>query len=348
MKRILIIRTDRLGDTLLSTPVFRAVREGYPDSYIAAMVRPYTRECVEGNPYINETIIYDKRGRQKSIMNSLKFAFDLRRKRFDTALILHPTNRVNLITFLAGIPERVGFDRKLGFLLTRKISHKKEFGERHELDYALDIVRAIGLTPRNRSLFMPLRRATRKRIDNTLSDLGVSAGDRLIALHPSSSCPSKKWLPERFASVADMLIEEYGVKVVLVGGRDGKPDAEKTKMYMKHSIVDLSGKTTVSELGSLLKRCALFISNDSGPVHVASAVGTPVVAIFGRKDAGLGPTRWGPVGRRDRILHKETECERCLAHNCTKDFLCLKAINEEEVLKEAAIILNSYKQEEVR
>ena len=108
---------------------------------------------------------------------------------------------------------------------------------------------------------------------------------------------------------------------------------------MKNAALDLSGKTTVAELASLLKKCALFVSNDSGPVHVSSAVGTPVISIFGRKDPGLGPQRWGPVGKDDIIFHKETECTRCLAHNCSREFLCLSAVSEDEVLSEAQTIL---------
>ncbi|MEE8360216.1 MAG: lipopolysaccharide heptosyltransferase II [Candidatus Omnitrophota bacterium] len=348
MKKILIIRTDRLGDLLLSTPVFRAVREGYPDSHISVMVRPYTRECVEGNPYINEVIVYDKYGNHKSVLSSLRFAGSLRKKRFDMALILHPTNRVNLITFLAGIPKRVGFNRKFGFLLTHKVAHKKRTDERHELDYALDIVRAIGLTPRIKTLYMPIKRDVQRKIDSMLCGLGVRATDFVIAIHSSSSCVSKKWPQERFAGVADRLIDKYDAKIVFIGGEDAKDDTKKAMAAMKREAIDLSGRTTIPELAALLKRCEAFISNDSGPVHVACAVGTPVIAIFGRKDAGLGPKRWGPTGERDKILHKDVGCQECLAHNCTKGFLCLNAIDEDEVINETEYILYNRKRENRR
>lgn len=339
MKKILITRTDRMGDVLLSTPVFKAVREAYPESFIAVMVRPYTKDCVEGNPYINEVIIYDKRGRHKSILNSLRFAYALRKKRFDVAIILHPTNRVNLITFLAGIPQRVGFNKKLGFLLTKKLPHTKQFGTRHEIDYTLDVIRSIGIEPKDKTLYMPIKRETQRRIDNILSEYGVKEDDKLVAMHPSSSCPSKRWSPGNFARVADRLAEAHKVKIILISDEEGKIFADQTKEDMKYPVIDFSGKTTISELASLLKRCMLFISNDSGPVHIASAVGTPVIAIFGRKDKGLGPIRWGPTGDYDIILHKDVGCQHCLAHNCDKDFLCLKSIKNEEVLKAAETIL---------
>ena len=124
-KRILVTRTDRIGDVLLSTAVIKVLRKKFPKSYIAVMVRPYARDIVLGNPYLDELILYDKYGAQRSLLSSIKFAAGLRKKRFDLVLILHPTNRQHIISFLAGIKKRVGFNRKMGFLLTDKIEHKK-------------------------------------------------------------------------------------------------------------------------------------------------------------------------------------------------------------------------------
>ena len=118
--------------------------------------------------------------------------------------------------------------------------------------------------------------------------------------------------------------------------------AEKIAAYqgLKGKVINLAGKTSISQLTSILKRCALFISNDSGLVHIASAIGTPVISIFGRSQPGLSPKRWGPLGKRDRYLHKEVGCIQCLAHNCQKEFACLKAISVEDVLKVAEDILS--------
>ena len=224
--------------------------------------------------------------------------------------------------------------------MTKKIPHKKERGEKHERDYTLDIIKAIGITPAFTDLYIPIKRETQDRLDGILCGYGVRPGDRLIAIHPSGSCPSKRWLPERFARVSDRLVEEENAKIVLIAGADGAVHTDRTKKSMRHDIIDFSRKTTVSELASLLKRCSLFISNDSGPVHVASAVGTPSIVLFGRKDAGLGPIRWGPTGKYDIILHKDAGCTRCLAHNCEKGFSCLRAIDEDEVIEAAKGILN--------
>ena len=334
-KRILVSRTDRIGDVLLSTPAIKTLRKNFPKSYIAVMVRPYARDIVLGNPYLDEVIIYDKYGAQRSLYSTIRFAWKIRKKRFDLALILHPTNRAHIVIFLAGIKKRVGFNRKMGFLLTDKIEHKKQEGKKHELEYTLDIIRSLGLEAEDKELFMPIRKDSEMHIEEFLANSGVSPEDRLVALHPGASCPSKIWPKERFARVVDRLADEFKVKVVVVAGLDDVDIGRDLLALLHCPYIDATGKTTVSELASLLRRCHLFISNDSGPVHIASALGRPVVAIFGRSQPGLSSRRWGPTGKDDIVLHKDVGCKMCLAHNCQKGFACLKAISVEEVLSAA-------------
>ncbi|MDP2940847.1 MAG: lipopolysaccharide heptosyltransferase II [Candidatus Omnitrophota bacterium] len=340
-KRILIVRTDRIGDVLLSTPVIKALREAYPFAYIAMMVSPYAKDIVEGNPYLDEVIIYDKDGKHRSLRRSWKFACNLKKKKFDLALVLHPTNRVHLMVFLAAIPRRIGYGRKLGFLLTERLEHKKQRGEKHELEYNLDLARHLGIQPQDKNLFMPLKEDAEKWAEEFLREQGIKAGDKLLAIHPGASCPSKIWLPERFAEAADKLSRKFGFKVFIIAGPKDIEKAKAVAEKMLTPAVNLAGRTSVAQLASLLKRCRLFISNDSGPVHIASAVGVPVISIFGRNQKGLSPLRWGPVGEKDKALHQEVGCIECLAHNCLKEFACLKAITVDDVLKAADEMLKS-------
>ncbi|MBL7091798.1 MAG: lipopolysaccharide heptosyltransferase II [Candidatus Omnitrophica bacterium] len=339
-KKILITRTDRIGDVLLSTPVIKALRKVSPQSHIAVMVRPYARDIVLGNPYLDEVIIYDKYGAQRSFWRSIKFGWDLKKRKFDLALILHPTNRQHLLSFLAGIKKRVGFNRKMGFLLTDRIEHRKHQGLKHELEYTLDAVRSLGIEPEDKELFMPIRKDSEMYVEEFLASQGVQKADKMIALHPGASCPSKIWPAERFAQVADKLAGEFKVRVAVVAGPDDVNKGKNLISLMRCGCIDACGKTTVSQLASLLRRCCLFISNDSGPVHIAAAVGVPVVAVFGRSQPGLSPRRWGPTGKDDIVLHKDAGCRQCLAHNCQKGFACLQAISVEEVLAAARKILS--------
>lgn len=338
-QRILIVRTDRIGDVLLSTPVIKALRQAYPWAYIAMIVAPLSKDIVEGNPYLDKVIIYDKDGKQKSWRRSIKFAQNLKKKKFDLALILHPTNRVHLITFFAAIPRRVGYDRKFGFLLTDKIKHTKQLGEKHELEYNLDLLAHLGIKASDKSLFMPIRPESETAIEDLLRREGVEADERLLAIHPGASCPSKIWPNTRFATLADRLAEKYGLKVLILSGAKDSKLAQKVVEEMRYPAINLAGKITLSQLASVIKRCRLFISNDSGPVHMAAALGTPVVSIFGRSQKGLSPQRWAPLGKDSRYLHKNVGCIECLAHNCRKQFACLAAISVEDVAAAAAEII---------
>lgn len=334
-KRILIVRTDRIGDVLLSTPVISALRVRFPNAYIAMMIDPRAKDVIDGNPYLDEIIIYDKYVKHKGFISSFKFSSYLKSKNFDLALILHPTDRVNLIAFFAGIKKRVGYNRKFGFLLTDKLSHTKQLGEKHESEYCFDLLEYIGIFVQEKKLYMPIREDSEKWVDELFVSENIGSMDKLLGIHPAASCPSKIWPVERFAQVAERLSCLYGFKILVLSGPKDIKLADELIRGMKGNAVNLAGKISISQVASVLKRCRLFISNDSGPVHIATAVGTPVISIFGRNQKGLSPRRWGPLGSRDCVLHKEVGCIECLAHGCRKEFACLKAITVDEVLNVA-------------
>ncbi|MFA5089915.1 MAG: lipopolysaccharide heptosyltransferase II [Candidatus Omnitrophota bacterium] len=338
-KRILIVRTDRIGDVLLSTPVIKALRQAYPQAFIAMMVSPYTKDIIEGNPWLDEVIIYDKEGRHKGWLQSLGFAFRLKEKGFDAAIVLHPTNRVHLLAFFAAIPRRIGYGRKLGFLLTDRIRHIKQQGDKHELEYNLDLIRYLGIEPKDKKTFMPIQNKSEAWVKEIFLARGIKAEDRILVIHPGASCPSKRWPPDNFSRAADNLIEKYGFKAVIIAGPKDAKIADAVAKNMRHSALNLSGGASVSQLASVLKRASLFISNDSGPVHIASSLDIPVISIFGRNQPGLSPRRWQPLGKKSSFLHKDVGCQPCLAHNCQKGFLCLKAIRVEDVLQTAESLL---------
>lgn len=340
-KRILIARLDRIGDVMLSTPVIRALRDAWRDSYIAMMVRPYAREIVEGNPYLDEVIIYDKDRSCKGIAANYKFIRQLKERKFDIAIVLHPTNSSHIMLWLAGIQERVGYDKKLGKLLTKRIPHTKQFGMKHEIDYSLDILRYIGIAPAVRELYMPVNSISERKIEGILKEEGVKASDILIAINPGASCASKRWSIGSFADTANALAEKHGARIAVISGEADKYLGDKLVSSIKGRCINLSGRTTVGDVASLLRRCNLFISNDSGPVHVGCAVGVKVIAIFGRSDRGLSPQRWGPSGRGDVTLHKSAGCQICYAHNCKSGFKCLSLITSDEVVAAAGKILSS-------
>lgn len=330
--RILIVRTDRIGDVILSTPAIRALRSAYPNAYLAMMVQPSNRELVEGHPDLNTVILYDKEGPEKSWAGTLRFAARIRSHRFDTALILHSTNRVILLAWLAGIRRRIGYARRLGRLLTDRLPYVKREGSRHELEYNLDLLRLIGVESKERDLLVPTSPIQESKVSDFLKAHTPNGDAPLIAIHPGASCPSKRWPADRFATVADALIEQYGAQVVVVTGPDEIRTGELVLSQMRHPALHALGTLSLGELVCLFRKSRCLISNDSGPVHLACAVKTPVVAIFGRWGGGLSPTRWGPTGPNSVVLHHDVGCRPCLAHRCTIGFACLQAVSVEEVL----------------
>ena len=270
----------------------------------------------------------------------MAFARALRRYGFDTALVLHPSNRSHWIPWLAGIPMRIGYDRKQSWLLTHRVPHRKQEGDRHESAYAVGMLEVFGLADTPPKPLVPVPPQAAARVKALLVDYSVRPEETLVAIHPSASCISKRWMPERFAQVADRLITERGVRVCVIAGPSEMEHAQAVIHAMRQPAVNLAGRLSVAELASFLTNCRLLISNDSGPVHVAAGVGTPVVDIFGRNQRGLSPKRWGPVGAGHVVLHKEVGCVTCLAHRCDINFLCLTSLVVEEVYEAACKILD--------
>ena len=340
-QRILVTRTDRLGDLVLSTPVFEALRNRFPEAHLACLTFLENRAVVEGNPYLNDVIHYDKKGSEKGWWGNLRFARALAKKKFDTVIHLHPTNRMHLVSRLAGIPVRIGYAKKNAWALTHTLADKKGEGLKHEAEYNFDLLKFLGVeAPHPLRPYFPLKEKDRVSLHVFLRNLEVSAEKGYVVLNPSAGCPSKIWPADRFARLADQLQEKYSSEILLIGSLRDRRFAKKVKESASLPVTDLSGKLSLGMLGWLLKEARLLISNDSGPVHVARAVGTPVISIFGRNLSGLSPRRWGPLGEGGRVVHKEVACPVCLAHNCRINFLCLDVVSVGDLFKEAASFLD--------
>ena len=232
-------------------------------------------------------------------------------------------------------------NNKFGFLLTAQVKDTRPRGDKHEAEYCLDLVRHLGVDARDLTLSISIKQTHEDWVQQFLNDSGVAASGQLIAVHPGASCISKRWPAKNFAALMNAVTEKYPFNIVLIGNSSNRFIADEIKQAVPRPVIDAVGKTSVGQLASLLKRCALLVSNDSGPVHVASAVGTPVISIFGRNQAGLSPARWRPLGKDAMVFHKEVGCGVCLAHNCAIGFLCLEKITPGEVMEAVTALLSS-------
>lgn len=332
-KNILIVRTDRIGDVVLTTPVIRALRRSLPDAAITMLVTPATSELVRGNFHLNEVLVDDRTGLHKGTLGFLKLVGLIRRKSFDTAIVFHTKRRTNLLCFLAGIPERIGYaNNKLGFLLTRPLTDRRHLGRKHESEYCLDVLRAMGITCDKTEFYIPVQQHAEEWAEYFLTTNNIDRKN-LIVIHPGASCPTKQWSTGRFAELMIQLRERYGSQFVLVGAANIKETADEIMAKVKFSVLNLTGITTVSQTVSLLKRCRLLISNDSGPVHLADALGTPVISIFTRNQPGINPERWQPLGKNSRTVITPFQGEMSFADKNTVSQEYLELIPVQPVLE---------------
>ncbi|MEW6075314.1 MAG: glycosyltransferase family 9 protein [Candidatus Omnitrophota bacterium] len=299
VKNILLVRNDRFGEFLLNIPAFRALKETFPHSTITAVIDPYVKELARGIEYIDAVIEWKKQ--KHAFMHKIKLIRLLRKKKIEIAVMLNPSKEFNLIAFLAGIRIRVGYDRKWSFLLTHKIKDEKYLAQKHEVEYNLDLVRLVGAETRNRALtLMTNEDLTRKLFKG--SDLRDK--ETLVALHPFTSDPFKQWPYERFRALAIRIAQQCKVKVVIVGGIEHFQYSLELFRDAPEEVINLTGRTTLEQLSVLLTKCLVLITGDSGPMHLACAVNTPVIALFRNDVVAKSPSRWGPWGGGNAVIQK--------------------------------------------
>ncbi|MBI5026994.1 MAG: lipopolysaccharide heptosyltransferase II [Nitrospirae bacterium] len=350
-KKILIRGVNWIGDAVLTTPTIRALRKAFPQAHISLLVRPWVAPIFESNPHINEIILYEDRF--NGITGKLKLAKILREKNFDTAILLQNAFDAAIIAWLSRIPERIGYERDgRGFLLTKAIPVTKEILKKHQVYYYLNLIEAMGIeakvgATREAQLSYPEPSGQRPYI--YLRDEEVQQARSLLAHYPSPIIginpgatygSAKRWMSERFAGLAQRIINELDGKVVIFGGQSEVKIADEIVneliTHYASRILMMAGKTDLRELITLINECDAFVTNDSGPMHIASALGVPIVAIFGSTD----PYITGPLGDGHRVIKKNIQCSPCLKRECPEGSLkCMDAITVEDVFDAVQDIL---------
>lgn len=325
IKRVLIRSVNWIGDAILTTPAISALRKNFLQAEITILAKPYVGDIFKGNPAIDEIIPYERDG----IKQRFRMIKELRRRGFDLVVLFQNAFEAALITFLSGIPIRLGYSTDgRGFLLRPSLPVRPETRKKHHLEYYLDLLRESGLKVENRSLVMNMDEKERVWAINFLKERGWKEGERLVGINPGATYgPAKRWYPERFASLADRLMKE-GVNVIIFGGPGESNIVEEIKNRMFSGPLLTEGNTSVRELASLIERCSVFVSNDTGPMHIAAALRVPVVAIFGSTD----PNTTGPIGEGHGVIQGEVECSPCFLRKCPVDFKCMDMVTVDEVL----------------
>jgi len=303
-KNILIVRTDRIGDVVLTTPAIKAIRRCWPTARISVLISEANLDLLKGNPYVDEILVDERKGRHKDMFGFLLLAREIRLKHFDLAIIFHTKRRYNLACYTAGIPYRLGFkNEKFGFLLTHPLKDIRPLGAKHESQYCMDVLKAIGIENDDLDILVPIQKEAEEWSSRWMQENNLRTND-FIVVHPGASDMAKCWPMANFALLIDRLVERYNLKIVLIGS-DQTPsiaDAILQQSSRQSQIINLTGKTSIGQMVSLLRCSRLLISNDSGPVHVAAGVGTSVISLFLRDQPGINAERWRPLGPKGFIL----------------------------------------------
>ena len=318
VKKILIVRMDRIGDLIVSTPAIRAVRSGFNKAEIHILVSAYNKDLVINNPNVNRVLVYG----EDRIAND-----------YDTAIILHPGIRENYAAFASGARWRVGFiGGGGGFFLTHKLKDDREIRRRHEVESALEVVAVIGCATDNKKMEISVT-PEGERFAEVFFARHNLAGRRVVIMHPGARQPHVRWKAEGFAEVANRLIAEKGVKIILTAGASEKQLVERITASMAEKPICVQD-VALRDLVSLIKRCAIYIGNITGPMHIAAALDVPVVAIAGVIHPLDSYEEWGPRGENHIAVKSGATCAHCHPSDCST-YKCMEAIKADDVFEAA-------------
>jgi ADP-heptose:LPS heptosyltransferase len=332
IKNILVIRLDRIGDMVITTPLFRALKENLPDAQITVLTNPVNKNIVINNPFIDSILLYDRENKHKSFNSRLIFFRSIREREFD--LVIDPyldyELKTSFITRFVGNKFRLGFE-----FAGRGIFYNIRYNpnvfpvsteKKHMIDYGLDLLTYIGAETEKRQPEIFLSSDEKEKAYNILKKAGVNPEDRVIGIHPGGHYESQRWPVKQFATISDYLIASYGIKVILFAGREEKQLMSEFRDYAVKTptfLEDLS----LREFMATLSHCSLLLSNNSGPLHIATALNIPTVSTMGPTI----PYHWLPRGENHIVLRNDLDCSPCKKGIC-ETHECMKLITTNDFI----------------
>jgi heptosyltransferase-1 len=330
VQSLLVVKLSSIGDVVQSLPVAAALRRRFPRAYIAWAVKPAAADVVIGNPHLNGTFVLgggDRSCAAASVLPPLsapiRLARALRQHRFELAIDMQGLLKSALIARLSGAPARIGFrNHQEGAFLLNNLAIVPDRRDIHAVDAYLGFAEAVGAPTHPLDFTIATAESDRQAVDGLLGDQRD-----LVALIPGARWLSKRWAPTRFAAVADAVADESGCMSAVVGARGDAALAAEIAASAHVPILDLTGKTTLKQLAEFFRRCRAVVSNETGPMYIASAVGAPTVAIFGPTDAN----RLGPYGEGHAKVTANIGCRPCRLRSC-QPLRCMDAVSVDQVL----------------
>ena len=302
--RILFVRSDRLGDVLMNLPAIRVLRQTYPKAWMALAVDKAVSNFFKDHPDLDEIIVLDAAELSRNRQKRWELIRKIRAARFDLAVVSNPSKFFHLLLFLSGIPIRAGWRRKWSFFLNRSLPDLKDKSARHEIDSNLDLAGLVSDRKWDGRYIMPEDKKSAEQVEVLLND--VDASLPIVAIHPGTSNPQKKWPSECFVALCGQLQASGQCGVVLIGGEEEMDLSREIARKLSKPALDLTGRLTLKELAAFFKnpRVKTLVSSDSGPVHVAWMSGKPVVVFYSKNASGSNPVRWGPRDQKSEVIFK--------------------------------------------
>ena len=338
--RILVIRFRFIGDVLLTTPALQALRRRFPECYLAMLTdEAAAAEVVEGHPALNEVMVFKQAGRERGWSRWRRYwqlMRHVRQQRFDLVFNLQPGDRGGLVAWWSGARCRVGYDRPGERTFFYNVKAPYNPGARYRVEHVLDALRAVGIEAEAEPPSIGLTEA-----DRAAASAFLDGHHPVVVLHPGRPHTRKTWQDERFVELADGLASRHGARIIFAGAPPEADRVQRIAAAMRHPSVSVAGKLNLKELAALIERADLFIGIDSAPLHLAAAVGTPSVAMFGFSN----PVEWNPPGAEHIAIHKPRAEHPCCPPKCCEvgQSPCMKNISVADVVDAAEPLLSRRK-----
>lgn len=341
-ENLLLIRTDRIGDVVLSLPLAEIIKKHYPDCRVSFLLREYTKDLALSNPFIDEILVLKENDSEVDFKSNLIM---LKEKKFDTCITVYPTLQIAWLVFRTGIKNRIGTGyRWYSFLFNKKVYEHRKYADKHELEYNVNLLREIGInetiTKDNIHFFIDVDKSADEKVNKVLLDNGIDIRKSIVIVHPGSGGSAVDLPVEKFKQLIELLVKS-NIQVLITGSENEKELCEK--LIAHNLVINFAGKFSLKELVALIKKVNVFVSNSTGPIHIAAALNKFAVGFYPHLTACL-PKRWGPYSSKSKIYMPESNCEDCRNNRCTKTE-CMNTINIEKVHSDIIEIIKSFNKE---
>jgi len=337
--KIMIRAANWVGDAIMTTPVIRAVRKNFPKATIIVLAKSWVIPVYENNPYVDKIMVYDSHKRHKKGFGTLKLAKDLREYQFDLAILMQNAFEAGLLSFLAGIKERVGYNTDArGFLLNRNIKLNSALKKGHLSDYYISILKGASLADDGRKLDLFLSESDRDFAKHFLETRKFDLSRPIIGINPGATGgTAKRWFPERYAELCKKLAQKFKVKILIFGGPADIELGDYIAGLSKESAINIAGTTSLGQAFALIEKCSLFVTNDSGLMHAAAALNINQVAVIGPTDYIATP----PSNENSIMVRVPVPCSPCREDICPTDHECMDKISVDMVMETCKALLKN-------